>query len=316
MAYRYNVVTYPTAGTFLYVPPDNLAGVELIVRAGGGGGASGEIDSRDEECRPGPGGGGGGCSVSPRMIRREELPDEGVQIRVGGGGGGGVPVATRGWSVGGNGDDSWFGDFVFAGGGGGGGRDSRDDGTYLQSLTIGGRGGYGMSRGGRGLHHKDAKRGAGSWLSYRWSKASEADSVNEVHMAGGGGGGGHGQGHIGEWEDVEDEDTGEVIGEEWEQTNYAWRWGGSSNAVENTYVSGASGRGRVPHWETLQSGCGGNGSQTEGNNGGDGGFPAGGGAGGSGGRRSAGRGGNGGGGCVTVIELYDEDMYEEEDTDN
>lgn len=308
MAYRYNVVVYDTPGTFLYVPPENLAGVEIVVRGAGGGGASGERDNRNEDCRPGPGGGGGGCSVSPRMIRRDELPDDGVEVKVGFGGSGGASPANRAWNVGVPGTDSLFGNFVFAGGGGGGGRDERDDGTFVASLTAGGSSGYGMSIGGRGLHRNDVRRGVGGFLSGRWVKATEADTVNEAHMAGGGGGGGHGQGHIGEWKDVEDEETGEVIDEEWDQTNYPWRFGGSSNAVENTTASGSSGLGRRPHWETLQSGCGGNGSASEGVRGGNGGFPGGGGAGGSGGETSAGAGGNGANGCVTVIELFDEDM--------
>lgn len=309
MAFRYVIRTFTVPGVYLYEVPETLLGLEGVVRGAGGGGASGESDSRSEQCLPGPGGGGGGCSFTERMLRRDELPDQ-MEVIVGEGGIGGRSV-TRGWNVGNDGSDSKFGEFLFAGGGGGGGRVPLGDGTYLKKIDAGGVGGYGMSRGGRGLHYKDVRRGNGGFLTYRYSRFSEADTVNEFHMAAGGGGGGHGQGHTGEWEDVEDEDTGEVIDEEWEQKDYAWRFGGSSNAVKQHETSGASGKGYQPHWATLQSGCGGNGSATEGNNGGGGGFPAGGGAGGSGaeGASASGYGGAGANGSVTVIELHEEEDY-------
>lgn len=308
MGYRYNTVTYETPGTYTYVPPEGLYGVELIVRGAGGGGASGQQDNRNEDCLPGPGGGGGGCSYTPRLVLRDELPDAGMQVRVGSGGVGGI-AANRTWSIGSDGGDSWFGAMIFAGGGGGGGKKVMGDGMYTESLTAGGVGGFGMSRGGRGLHYQDRVRSSGgSWLRPRYSRLSEADTSNEAHMAAGGGGGGHGQGHTGKWKDVVDEDTGEVIDEEWDQTNYAWRFGGSSNAVPQATGSGAPGRGHLPHWQTLQSGCGGNGSSGETINGAPGGFPGGGGAGGSGGGSRGGTGGAGGHGSVTIIELYSEDV--------
>lgn len=291
MAFKYWIRDW-AVGTALYLPSPATYGIEVIVRGGGGGGASGRDDSRSEDVQPGPGGGGGGCSVSPRMILRDEIPEEGVPMQVGGGGARGLHT-TNSWSQGGGGGDSWFGDFLFAGGGGGGGVKPLEDGLFVRDFTFGGRGGYGLSRGGRGLTYLDTRHNNGSWLRPRYGRTSEADTINEVHMAAGGGGGGHGYGWWGYWD--EDEDGNDV----WNQVDYPWRFGGSSGAAENTTVQGATGSGTLPHWKTLQTGCGGNGRSTIQGTGGSGGFPSGGGAGGSG----AGNGGNGGSGRITVIEL-------------
>lgn len=304
MAYRYNIVVFRTTGVHFYEIPDSLVGLEAIVRGGGGGGASGRHDVWEEDCEPGPGGGGGGCSMTPRMLRRDELGDGPIELRVGAGGSGGMK-SSGGWTSGSAGGNSWFGNFVYAGGGGGGGRQINDDGTSTSGLTLPGLGGYGMSRGGRGLTYRD-KAGTGWFWNYTPFRFSEADSFNAAHMAAGGGGGGHGEGYYGTWEDVEDEE-GNVVDEELVKTYYRSRAGGSSGAFPSGTVKGANGEGSLPHWETLQTGCGGNGGDT--GNGGNGGFPGGGGAGGAGNNvlSRVGNGGRGGSGSVTIIELY----YEE-----
>lgn len=299
----YRTVVFAT-GTRLYVPPPNLINAEVIVRAGGGGGASGMHSRDSENCLGGPGGGGGGLSFTPRPIRRDELPDS-IEVRVGSGGSGGYP-SSNSWATGSNGGDSWFGDILFAGGGGGGGRIYNENGTWTASITAGGRGGYGMCRGGRGLHHRDVL-GSGWFLNWTPARFSPADSFNEVIMPAGGGGGGHGSGWTGDWEDIRDED-GEPTGEyEWVQSNHSEKHGGSSGAVEADRTAGAAGKGTLPMWETLQSGCGGNGAKSEGSSGGRGGFPSGGGAGGTGSDSFAGSGGSGGSGSVTIIEYLTEE---------
>lgn len=294
MALRVRELVYSTPGTFHYVPPPDLYGVELLVRGGGGGGASGQHDSDEEDCRGGSGGGGGGCTFTPRMIRRDELPAEGVEIRVGAGGPGGRPPSD-GWNPGYNGGDSWFGEW-FAGGGGGGGRKYLHR-EYTLDVTVGGAPGYGMCPGGRGVSHTDPK-GTGFLITFTPYRFSPADSFNAAHMAAGGGGGGNGKGWRGDWRT--DEDTGK---DELHKFSHGVGSGGSSGAVEATRTTGANGRGNLPYWQTLQSGCGGNGG------GGNGGFPSGGGAGGDGNNRIASvtKGGDGAGGCVTVIEIYNDE---------
>lgn len=298
--YAYSVAAGQPYTDYVYNPPSFVVGAWILVRAGGGGGASGQRHDEYKQCLAGPGGGGGGASQFAGIVMREDMPPQ-VPVRVGAGGAGGVGVASSmsgEWNVGENGHDSYFGDLLFAGGGGGGGRRPLSDGSFVKDITAGGAAGYGMSRGGRGLTYLDIpRRLGGNWLYPRNARISEADAFNELHMVAGGGGGGIGKGWTGRYNSDN----------EWRQTDYPWRVGGNSNAMQNNQNPGWNGSWDTAHYLTMHSGCGGNGQIDGGGTGGQGGYPSGGGAGGSGsaGPDTVSRGGAGRNGMIVVIQLED-----------
>jgi hypothetical protein len=290
VALRSVAVTFTEDG--IWTPSPGLYGVEVIARGGGGGGSTGNYDldswtyfdgtntfsGTSTHRIGGAGGGGGGASMSRNMIRGSEFTEP-IDIVVGAGGLG--AVNTHGqfpeFTPGGDGGDSSFGQYFFAGGGLGGGRAFHWQ--ALEGIDQGGPGGYSPIRGGKG---------ATAWTGY----TDECNSTNALHSMAGGGGGGCGNGY--------DEADGSTSGVA-TTTQLPWSRGGASGPQFGTpNTNGADGVSYPAYWEHLLSGTGGCGG------GGDGGFPSGGGGGGNcfGGAAALWHGGNGARGCVTVIEHY------------
>lgn len=190
-----------SSGIWLRHP--RLYGIETIIVRGAGGGGSWPTGSGN-----GYGGGGGGASRTERRIAAYELPEE-VSYQVGIGGAGGNSSNRNG----GNGGDTWFGDFILVSGGLG------------ATTTAPGRGGNGMFRGGMG-----------------GTPSGRGESVTSGvvdYMAGGGGGSGGGGGTGG--------GSGFVPG----GTSYPQLWqtgqsgGGGNQRAAGGYPAGGGGGGNA-----------------------------------------------------------------------
>lgn len=144
----------------VWVKHPRLFAIHRIVARGAGGGGSWPTGSGN-----GHGGGGGGASYTKRAIGEWELPDS-VDYEVGVAGSGGNESKRSG----GNGGDTWFGDFIRVGGGQG------------ASTTTRGLGGFGMYRGGNGGQS---------------GQPGESISSGPVDFSAGGGGGAGAGGFLG-----------------------------------------------------------------------------------------------------------------------
>lgn len=116
----------------------------VVVIGGGGGGGTTPTAGR---ASGGSGGAGGAMSVAWLLV--DDLPDT-VDLKVGQGGAPGQPVS--GLTTGGDGGESWFGDYLYAGGGKGGKNQALDAQTQYPTLggtaPDGGEGGAGAVRDG------------------------------------------------------------------------------------------------------------------------------------------------------------------------
>ncbi|MBP2208156.1 hypothetical protein JOJ86_005882 [Rhodococcus percolatus] len=269
---RVNMVAFTTNGT--WTKPPDLAAIELILRGGGGGGATGTANNTTTQRFGGAGGGGGGCVRTQRRIPAESLPAT-VPVEIGPGGWGGLSAPLGGgWSPGGNGADSTFGDFLRAEGGGG-----------APHLFTPGGGGLSVLRGGAG--------GA--------EGANGGDSTHGViSLLSGGGGGGAGRGYRQNGTLIPS-DTDHGYGGDVSTLDFQ---GGSIGGSGTSYVTASN------LWVIVGSGSGGGGGAYNpsgaGGTAGNGGFPAGGGGGGGGGSTVGGQGGNGGHGSVIVFEYFND----------
>jgi hypothetical protein len=160
-AENYIIVVYNESGNFTV--PSKVNQIDVLVVAGGGAGGSHVTYSGT-----GTGAGGGGAGGLNLTYNYSVTAGEVINITVGAGG---ISPATQG--VGGNGEDSIFGDIVAVGGGGGGYRFASGDGADGGS---GGGGGY-QSDGGSGTPGQGNDGGSGT---------------NDFGGSGGGGAGGAG----------------------------------------------------------------------------------------------------------------------------
>lgn len=267
-----NMQVFTTNGT--WTKPDGLTSIELILRGAGGGGATGTGNTTTASRFGGAGGGGGGCVRTHRRIPATSLPTT-VPVEIGVGGWGGLSApAGGGWSPGGNGSDSFFGDFLRAEGGGG-----------APHPFTAGAGGLSVLRGGNG--------GA--------QGSNGADSTHGViSLLSGGGGGGAGRGYTQAGVAIP-ADTSHGYGGDTSALDFQ---GGSIGGNGISFVTASN------LWVIVGSGTGGGGGQYNGGGAGgtagNGGFPAGGGGGGGGGSSTGGRGGNGGHGSVIVFEYFND----------
>jgi hypothetical protein len=236
---RSNLIVY-TAND-VWTKPANCYAIYVLVRGGGGSGASGMFHSTQNQRQPGPGGGGGGAVRTQRRIAAFQLPDT-VPVTVGTGGAApATPPSTDGsWTPGNNGGDSSFHDIIARGGRGGGFALASD----TPEITSGGAGGYAVYIGGTG----GAQGAAG--------QSTSTGILGGVDLLGAGGGGGSGSGYVG----------GSGLP--------AYGAGGASNKVP-------AGTSNPTFWQWCQSGGGGHGGgfggfPSGGGGGGDGGGQVGG----------------------------------------
>ncbi|BDB62343.1 glycine-rich domain-containing protein [Rhodococcus sp. RDE2] len=148
MASTTRIIVYDIPGIYLWTPEERVYAFDVIVKASGGGGASGMSHSVTTSRLCGSGGGGGAITIANRRFSALDFLRE-TEIVVGAGGlGGASPSAADGaWNPGETGGFSAFGDVLRAEGGFGGGRAL---GNEQPDIAFGGDGGHGVLRGGKG----------------------------------------------------------------------------------------------------------------------------------------------------------------------
>lgn len=159
----------------------------VIAWGGGGGGGGGALGTGSAFC--GGGAGGGGALFAYQWFDGDDLPDE-VDVHTGLGGTGGSNAWTSGSAIAGDagvdGEESWFGGYLFAYGGGGG--CGGQHGGILTPSADGGGGAGLRGNGGTGLPGSlvtNAGDGGGAPGHGIFSLGS-ADN-DEMHMGSGGG---------------------------------------------------------------------------------------------------------------------------------
>jgi len=230
---RKSTVTYATAGTFSFVPPNTTVGASDLIGAGGGGGGGAAVPSGNSNYAWGGAGGGGGAGGHRALANIELLAGVPKTIVVGKGGTGGLSVAAGLANTGVTGESTQAFNTSVPGGLGGQGAYSfccgTDPGYSEGGLGIdpsGGTGGRG-SRGGSGPAggiHVDGTAATGNNAG-----AKGVDSAGGYCGGGGGGGGDAGQlGGAGA-------DSGAGI------SGYAGRKGGGGGGSSGGWTGGAAG---------------------------------------------------------------------------
>ncbi len=168
---EYVVHTFAETGEDLFMPPDGVEEVEVLVVGGGGGGGKASNGHNSAG-----GGGGGGVILRAAGEEAGRYSVSGpVDVVVGDGG---ASSGTDRGSPGDSGEDSSFGDLIAIGGGGGG---STDSGHAPSGGSGGGGGGNSNVTGGDGLQPDSDSGGYGN---------RGGDQAGASNSSRGGGGGG------------------------------------------------------------------------------------------------------------------------------